>query len=1151
MDLSSLEQIIDLHPLIVEAKTPLIEVIELMSQSWMRSCCISEDNLFPDESLVTPVHTSCALVMSNSQLIGIFTERDIVRLIATGITLTGMTITEVMSRQLITLKATEFENVFATLSLLHRNRIRHLPVVNENNQLLGLITLESLRKVLQPLDLLKFRRVVEVMSTQVIHAPPTSTLLDLANLMTQYRVSYVVITADSQVLHQTELRPLGIITERDLVQFRLLELNLELIQAEKVMSTPLFLASPEDSLWSVYQQMQRHRVRRLVVAGLQGELVGIVTQTSLLRMLDPIEMCTTLELLQQKVHQLESEKFELLQQRSAQLERQVPQEQNQTQPAETELERFFNLSLDMLCIAGLDGYFKQLNSAFEKTLGYTKAELLAEPFLNFVHPDDRTATLAEIEKLGTGQPTIYFENRYRCKDSSYRWLAWTSYPFIEQDLLYAIARDITQRKRAEAALQESNLLLGTISSIQSQVLADAEPRILFDRLLESLLELTQSEYGFIGEILYGSDGTPHIEEAYMKVRGQPYLKTHAITNIAWNEETRAFYEQHAPTGMEFHNLKTLFGTVIVTGKPVIANNPNSDPRRGGLPKGHPPLNAFLGVPFYQNKEMTGMVGIANRPGGYNQALVDYLEPFLSTCSRIIEAYRNHNQKQQAERKVREQAALLDIATDAILVKGLDGQISFWNRGAECLYGWTTAEVLGENANELLYPEFLPSEAEIHQVLFAKGEWQGELYQVTKSGQKIIVESHWTLVRDRQGNPKSILVVNSDITKKKQLESQLLRTQRLESIGTLAGGIAHDLNNILTPILMSSQLLGQTLPQIDERSQRLLEILEANAKRASAIVKQVLSFARGVEGEHKVLQVGHILWEIKDFAQHTFPKFIEVQTNIPKNLWTIQGDATQIHQLLMNLCVNARDAMPHGGILSISAENLSIDEHYAGMNIEAEVGPHIKITVADTGTGIPQNLIDRIFEPFFTTKGVGQGTGLGLATVIGIVKSHHGFVKVYSEVGRGTQFRVYLPSLEAAELELAPDQNLPLGNGELILVVDDETPIREITKTSLESHNYRVITASDGIEAIALYAQHQQQISVVLMDLVMPSMDGLTAMRTLQKLNPQVKFIAVSGLAQSNKMDEALKLGINASLSKPYTARELLLSLCEVITDRPL
>ncbi|PPS42654.1 CHASE3 domain-containing protein [Chroococcidiopsis sp. TS-821] len=493
----------------------------------------------------------------------------------------------------------------------------------------------------------------------------------------------------------------------------------------------------------------------------------------------------------------------------------------------------------------------------------------------------------------------------------------------------------------------------------------------------------------------------------------------------------------------------------------------------------------------------------------------------------------------AEQTIREQAALLDIATDAIFVQDLEKRISFWNKGAERLYGWQAREALGKNADELLHtePALLTSSQD---KLNTQGEWQGELRQVDKYGKKIIVASRWTLVRDAQGKPKSILVVNTGITEKKKLEAQLLRVQRMESIGTLAGGIAHDLNNVLTPILMSVQLLQ--LKFSDSQSQHLLNSLESNVKRGAALVKQVLSFARGFEGDRVTLQVKHLISEIIHLIKETFPKSIEVVTDISPHLWTIFGDATQLHQVLMNLVVNARDAMPNGGLLSIRAENTIIDDHYAQMNVEASVGCYVMISVIDTGSGIPPEIIERIFEPFFTTKEVGKGTGLGLATVLGIVKNHGGFVNVYSEVGKGTKFSVYLPATEATEPQPTKDSELFLGNGELILVVDDETSIREATKLSLEAYNYRVITASDGTEALTIYAKYQAQIAVVLLDMMMPSLDGKITIMMLQKMNPLVKIIAISGLSSNEEIATKTGLGVKAFLPKPYTAKDLLATL---------
>jgi PAS domain S-box-containing protein len=499
---------------------------------------------------------------------------------------------------------------------------------------------------------------------------------------------------------------------------------------------------------------------------------------------------------------------------------------------------------------------------------------------------------------------------------------------------------------------------------------------------------------------------------------------------------------------------------------------------------------------------------------------------------------------QAQQKIREQAALLDVATDAIFVRDMEHHILFWNKSAERLYGWQAAEILGKNAAQILYNSEKPlSQFQVIQATLAKeGKWQGELQQVTKSGKDIIVETRWALVRDEIGNPKSILTVSTDITEKKQLEAQFLRAQRLESVGTLASGIAHDFNNILTPILAVSQLLPLKFPQLDENTQQLLKILEGSAKRGGDMVKQILSFTRGVSGSRTNVQVRHLLSDVAQVAGRTFPKSIETKTNIAPDLWTVFADATQIHQVLINLIVNARDAMPDGGTLSISAENLWIDENYARMYVDAEVGPYVAIAIADSGIGISPEIIDRIFDPFFTTKEVGKGTGLGLSTVMGIIKSHGGFVNVHSDVAKGSCFQVYLPSNQVAETPAVVNAKLPSGNGELILVVDDEVSICEIAKATLETHNYRVLTANDGIEALALYAQYKDNISAVLIDMMMPGMDGSSTIITLRRMNPQVQIIAMSGLVVNWTIAQKRSLGIQKFLSKPFTAQVLLSTL---------
>ena len=567
--------------------------------------------------------------------------------------------------------------------------------------------------------------------------------------------------------------------------------------------------------------------------------------------------------------------------------------------------------------------------------------------------------------------------------------------------------------------------------------------------------------------------------------------------------------------------------------------------------------------------MTALSETVDKVRGLNLGAVDYITKPLQheevlariqlhlSLQKLTKTLKEQNlrleqeiqERKRSDQKIREQAALLDITTDAIFVQDLENKILYWNKGAERLYGWKAEEAIGKDVEELLYWDSLPQLQHNQNSLIQKGEWQGELPQLTKAGKEIVVATRWALVRDEDGQPKSILSVNTDVTEKKQLEAQFHRAQRLESIGTLASGIAHDLNNVLAPILMTVQLLQQKLK--DQQSQKWLNILETNAKRGAELVKQVLSFARGMAGDRKILQVAHLILEVEKVAKHTFSKSIEIQVDTSaQKLWPILGDPTQLQQVLMNLCVNAQDAMPNGGTLSIVAENLWIDEPYTKFNIEAKVGPYIVLTVSDTGIGIPEETLERIFDPFFTTKAIDKGTGLGLSTVMGIVKSYGGFINVHSQVGKGTQFKIYLPALEKTEIQTPQNRSdaLPVGNGELILVADDETSIREIIKTLLEAFKYRVLLANDGIEAIALYAQHKEEISVVLLDLMMPSLDSSTTIRTLHKMNPQVKIIASSGLMSNHEIIQTLDNSVEAFLQKPYTSDDLLKKLQLVLNE---
>jgi two-component system, cell cycle sensor histidine kinase and response regulator CckA len=499
----------------------------------------------------------------------------------------------------------------------------------------------------------------------------------------------------------------------------------------------------------------------------------------------------------------------------------------------------------------------------------------------------------------------------------------------------------------------------------------------------------------------------------------------------------------------------------------------------------------------------------------------------------------------AEMKIHEQANLLELARDAIFVRSLDEKIRYWNKGAERLYGWTGEEAIGGDFAKMAYQDRASFE-EAKQILFEKGEWSGEVRRLTKARREVLVASRWTLLRDKEGKASSILVIDSDITEKKQLEAQFLRTQRMESIGQLAGGIAHDLNNILAPILMCAQTLHKEVRSLEGTS--MLTTIEETARRGAEIVKQITTFAKGVEGKRVLLHPQYLFSETVRIVRETFPKSIVLKTDLKENLWTVFGDATQLHQVLLNLAVNARDAMPQGGTLGLVAEDVMLDEAAVRLMPGLQPGPHVLFRISDTGTGIPPEIADKIFDPFFTTKGPDGGTGLGLSTVMGIVKSHKGIILFESKMGEGTEFRIYLPAdltrmaAEARGIPVAP----PQGGGELILIVDDEVAVCTITKRILESNRYRTLVANNGTEAIALFASEAKEINLVLTDLNMPSMSGPDTIAILKKIKPDVRIIVATGADSAHGATSAGELGVQALLKKPFDVFALLDTLHKVL-----
>ncbi len=505
------------------------------------------------------------------------------------------------------------------------------------------------------------------------------------------------------------------------------------------------------------------------------------------------------------------------------------------------------------------------------------------------------------------------------------------------------------------------------------------------------------------------------------------------------------------------------------------------------------------------------------------------------------------QNVEKERRAAEYQVLFDSSPDGVILVNGSGEIINCNLQMHSLFGYTKEELLGKSIESLIPDRFRDHQA-LRSNYTTKPKAQSmafdvQLFAKRKDGTEFSVEITLSPIQAVTG--LKIIATVRDITEKKKLEQQFLRIQRMESVGTLAGGIAHDLNNILGPIILALQFLRKNFT--DKQSVNLLEMLESSAHRGASLVKQVLTFARGQEGERTPVQLRHTINELKKFTHEAFSSDVIVQVDISKDLWPINADPSQIHQVLLNLAVNSRDAMPHGGTITIKADNLTLDEHYAAMNLDAKPGPYVIVSFTDSGTGILPEIQEKIFEPFFTTKETGKGTGLGLATVFSIIKSHRGFIKLSSEIGRGTTFSLYFPAIIGEEMKVLHTHNLESleGNGECILLVDDEYVIREVTKLALESNGYTVILAADGIEAVALFAQHRDTIDYVITDMNMPNMNGNMLIRTLQKMKPSLPIIGASGITDKSTLAEIGDLNISAFLSKPYTAEILLKTIIDL------
>ncbi len=723
-----------------------------------------------------------------------------------------------------------------------------------------------------------------------------------------------------------------------------------------------------------------------------------------------------------------------------------------------------------------------------------------------------------------------------------------------------LERADTKHRHSREALRIKTDQLTAVTHAMTAFLETGNWREASAGLLRSALAQTDSEYGFIGVLVEG-----------------PSLRVLAHQGIKWNaylgrelyEEALQMYQERGY--LEFTSLENLFGKVLTGRRPIIANAPASDRRSGGLPPGHPPLNHFLGVPIFKGGDVVGMIGIANRPGGYSGSEQDKIEILCGATSVLYNSYRQQQreselvqQRQEAEGALRQSEVRLQHALDAI-----EGGVWDWNLGTGHFYfspRWSA--MLGYQPGgldphvrtweERLHPEDKPGVMQLvnDHLEGRKATYRSEHRMRTRSGDWIWVLGRGQVVAwDDDGKPQRMTGTDVDVTKQKQaeterreLQAQILRAQKLESLGVLAGGVAHDFNNLLTAILGHASLALEKLPPESPFHYELQQI-ETASLRAAELTSQMLAYSGRGKFIIEPIDLSDLVRETGRLLATVVSKHVLLKYELGEDLSLVEGDSSQLRQVVMNLITNASEAIgDNSGVIRIRTRAMEVDGNYLSRTYVDDglpAGVYTFIEVSDTGGGIDGETRRRLFDPFFTTKFAGRG--LGLASVFGIVRGHKGAIDIQSEPGSGTTFTVLFPSKHELEVHQADvlQGSEPRVTG-TVLVVDDEEGVRFVSQRILEQCGFAVLSAKDGHEALDLFSKHQNEISVVLLDLTMPGMDGEDVFRMINQLSPKTPVVLSSGYNEQELNARFSEHGFAGFLQKPYQAQGLIAKLDSVL-----